>query len=63
MLCPNTQAVINGYMQPFGVLDHFSQNVLKFGFRDGKNVYMKKGVNLHLSMGNFVRLKDVPRGN
>ena len=30
-------------MQPVGVQDHFSQNVLKFGFGDEKNVYMKKG--------------------
>ena len=30
-------------MQPVGVQDHFSENVLKFGFGDGKNVYMKKG--------------------
>ena len=30
-------------MQPVGVQDHFSQNVLKFGFGDGNNVYMKKG--------------------
>ena len=30
-------------MQPFGVQDHFSQNVLKFGFGDGKNVYEKGG--------------------
>ena len=29
--------------QPVGVQDHFSQNVLKFGFGGGKNVYMKKG--------------------
>ena len=32
-------------MQSVGVQDHFSQNVLKFGFGDGKNVYMKKGGN------------------
>ena len=30
-------------MQPVGVQDHFSQKMLKFGFGDGKNAYMKKG--------------------
>ena len=48
-------------MQPVGVQDHFSQNVLKFGFGDGKNVYMKKGVNLDLSMGNFCAAKKMYR--
>ena len=48
-------------MQPVGVLDHFSQNVLKFVFGDGKSVYMKKGVNLDLSMGNFCAAKKMYR--
>ena len=48
-------------MQPVGVQDHFSQNVLKFGFGDVKNVYMKKGVNLDLSMGNFCAAKMMYR--
>ena len=30
-------------MQLVGVQDHFSQNLLKFGFGDGNNIYMKKG--------------------
>ena len=43
-------------IQPGGVQDHFPQNVLKFGFRDWKNVYEKrraakgalKGIGNHL---------------
>ena len=42
MLCPNTQAVTNGYVAGWGPRPFF-QNVLKFGVGDGKNVYMKKG--------------------
>ena len=57
-------------MQPVGVQDHFSQNVLKFGFGDGKNLYMKKGGqshflqisrNLDLWMGNFCAAKKMYR--
>ena len=48
-------------IQPGGVQDHFPQNVLKFGFGDGKNVYMKKGVNLDLSMENFCAAKKMYR--
>ena len=62
-------------MQPVGVQDHFSQNVLKFGFGDGKNVYMKGGGggggkqshflqisrNLDLWMGNFCAAKKMYR--
>ena len=29
-------------IQPGGVLEHFPQNVLKFGFGDWKNVYIWK---------------------
>ena len=32
-------------VQPGGVQDHFPQNVLKFGFRDWKNVYEKRRPN------------------
>ena len=32
-------------IQPVGVQDHFSQNVLKFGFGDWKNVYEKRRPN------------------
>ena len=56
-------------MQPVGVQDYFSQNVLKFGFGDGKNVYMKKGAipflqisrKLDLWMGNFCAAKKMYR--
>ena len=41
MLCPNTQAITNGYLTSW-VQDHFSQNVPKFGFEDEK-MYMKRG--------------------
>ena len=44
MICPNTQAVTNGYSTG-GVQDHFPQNVLKFGFGDWKNVYAKRRPN------------------
>ena len=30
-------------MQPVGVQDHFSQNMLKFGFGDGKKCIYEKG--------------------
>ena len=56
-------------MQPVRVQDHFSENVLKFGFGYGKNVYMKKGGeqshflqisrNLDLWMGNFCAAKKM----
>ena len=46
MLCPNTQAVTNGFSTGSGgVQDHFPQNVLKFGFGDWKNVYEKRRPN------------------
>ena len=44
MICPNTQAVTNGYSTG-GLQDHFPQNVLKFGFGDWKNVHEKKRPN------------------
>ena len=44
MLCTNTQAVTNGYSTGWGQ-DHFSQNVLKFGFGDWKNVDEKRRPN------------------
>ena len=59
-------------MQLVGVQDHFSQNLLKLVFGDGKNVYMKKGGggqshflqisrNLDLWMENFCAAKKMYR--
>ena len=44
MICPNTQAVANGYSTGWGPRT-FSSNVLKFGFGDWKNVYEKRRPN------------------
>ena len=47
MLCPNTQVKHKTQMNTWlvGLQDHFSQNVSKFGFGDGNNVYEMRGSN------------------
>ena len=60
MLCPNTQAVINGYAAGWGPRPFFPKRA-EIWIWGWKNVYMKKRVNLDLSMGNFCAAKKVIR--
>ena len=70
MLCPNAQAVINGYAAGWGPRPFFPKRA-EIWIWDGKNVYMKKGGgqshflqifrNLDLWMGNFCAAKKMYR--
>ena len=43
--CAQTHKLSQMNIWPVGLQDHFSQNVSKFGFGDGNNVYEMRGFN------------------